>query len=304
LREPMCTGRVAIVTGAGQGIGRSEAMALAREGARVVVNDVAPSSDGTFSAAERVVADIAALGGVAVANHDDVADEAGAERLVDQAVEQFGRIDVLVNNAGILRNAPLHEMAVADWDAVLRVNLRGHFLPLRAAARHWQAQAAAGQQLDARIINTSSGSGLIGIAGQGNYGCSKAAVAALTIVAAEELTPIGVTVNALCPHADTPMTLRLPDRQQPKNPVDGWDPRDPDTVTPLVVWLAAPESRDVTGRVFDLGGGYLMAWEPWQYGASVDKGAPWDPSELGPVVRSLMSNSAGRPALDNPPWPH
>lgn len=304
MREPLCAGRVAVVTGAGRGIGRSEAIGLAREGARVVVNDVGRADpDSGRTPADEVVAEIESFGGTAVANHEDVSDETGAQRLVDQAIDSYGRLDVLVNNAGILRNAMLHEMSIQDWDAVIRVNLRGHFLPLRAAALYWRERVAAGDTIDARVINTSSGSGLIGVAGQGNYGSAKAAVANLTIVAAQELEPIGVTVNALCPHADTPMTLTLPGRT-PKEPVEGWDPRDPDNLAPLVVWLAGPESRDVTGRIFDFGGGYLMVWEPWQYGATVDKGALWDPADLGDVVRSLVSGSAGTPSLDSAPWPH
>jgi NAD(P)-dependent dehydrogenase (short-subunit alcohol dehydrogenase family) len=300
----LCAGRVAVVTGAGRGIGRSEAIGLAREGARVVVNDVGRADpDSGRTPADEVVAEIESFGGTAVANHEDVSDETGAQRLVDQAIDSYGRLDVLVNNAGILRNAMLHEMSIQDWDAVIRVNLRGHFLPLRAAALYWRERVAAGDTIDARVINTSSGSGLIGVAGQGNYGSAKAAVANLTIVAAQELEPIGVTVNALCPHADTPMTLTLPGRT-PKEPVEGWDPRDPDNLAPLVVWLAGPESRDVTGRIFDFGGGYLMVWEPWQYGATVDKGALWDPADLGDVVRSLVSGSAGTPSLDSAPWPH
>jgi NAD(P)-dependent dehydrogenase (short-subunit alcohol dehydrogenase family) len=302
----LCDGRVAVVTGAGRGIGRSEAIGLALEGARVVVNDLDGVTDrqdaGATTPAEEVVAEIESLGGVAVANFDDVADEQGAQRLVDQAIATFGQLDILVNNAGILRNRLLADMSTDDWDAVIRVNLRGHFLPVRAAARHWRERAERGEDVNARIINTSSGSGLLGVAEQGNYGSAKAAVATLTIVAAQEFERYGVTVNALSPHADTQMTLTLPGRA-PKQPVAGWDPRDPDNLVPMVVWLASPDSRDVSGHVFDLGGGFVMIFEPWQYGPTVDIHAKWEPLALGEAVRGLLSRSKKRPPLVDPPWP-
>ena len=302
----LCDGRVAVVTGAGRGIGRSEAIGLAVAGARVVVNDLAGEAhrqnSGATTPAEEVVAEIEALGGVAIANFDDVADEQGAQRLVDHAIATFGQLDILVNNTGILRLGPLADMSADDWDAVIRINLRGHFLPIRAAARHWRERAERGEEVNGRIINTSSASGLLGVAQQASYGSAKAAVATLTIVAAEELERYGVTANALSPHADTHMTLTLPGKA-PKQPVPGWDARDPDNLVPIVVWLASLESHDVSGHVFDVGGGFVMIFEPWQFGPTADIHAKWEPLALGEAVRGLLSESRRRPTQIDPPWP-
>jgi len=289
----ICDGRVVIVTGAGGGLGRAHALAFAAEGARVVVNDIGTSREGAGTSAapaQQVVDEIRAAGGEAVANTDDVADWDGAAALVGTAVEQFGRLDVLVNNAGFLRDRMLAGMSVEEWDAVIRVHLRGHFCPLRHAAGHWRDQVKAGAPVDARIVNTSSGAGLMGSVGQGNYSAAKAGIVGLTMVAAAELARYGVTVNAIAPAARTRMTeVAMPDMM--RAPDDGFDAMAPDNVSPLVVWLGSTESRDVTGRVFEVEGGLVSVADGWQHGPRVDKGARWAPSELGPVVRDLLDKA-------------
>jgi len=289
----ICDGRVVIVTGAGGGLGRAHALAFAAEGARVVVNDIGTSREGEGSSeapAQRVVDEIAAAGGEAVANTDDVADWDGAGRLVATALEVFGRLDVLVNNAGFLRDRMLANMSVDEWDAVIRVHLRGHFCTLRQAAGHWRDEAKAGGTPDARIINTSSGAGLMGSVGQGNYSAAKAGIVGLTVVAAAELARYGVTVNAIAPAARTRMTeVAMPDMM--RAPDEGFDAMAPDNVSPLVVWLGSAESADVTGRVFEVEGGVVSVADGWQHGPRVDKGARWAPGELGVVVRDLLDKA-------------
>jgi NAD(P)-dependent dehydrogenase (short-subunit alcohol dehydrogenase family) len=292
----ICEGRVAIVTGAGRGIGRGHALELARQGAHVVVNDLGGSMSGEGSdkgPAQAVVEEIEAAGGVAVANTDDVADFEGARRLVDQAVEVFGRLDVLVNNAGILRDRMLFNMSEAEWDAVIRVHLKGTFAPSRWAAEHWRNRAKAGETNDARIINTSSTSGLFANPGQSNYGAAKSGIASMSIIAAKELGKHGVTVNAIAPGARTRMTENLMGAQARPQPAEGeWDPRAPDNIAPLVAWLASPESAGITGQVFLVGGGRINIAEGWRRGPGVDNGARWDPADLGKVVPDLVSQSS------------
>lgn len=286
-------GRVVIVTGAGRGIGREHALAFAREGARVVVNDIGVGLDGSGSSggpAEQVVAEIEAAGGSAVANTDDIADWAGAQRLVDTAVEKFGRLDVLVNNAGFLRDRMLVNMAEQEWDAVIRVHLKGHFATLRHAAAYWRAEAKAGRTPSARVINTSSGAGLLGSVGQGNYSAAKAGIAGLTVVAAAELARYGVTVNAIAPAARTRMTEQT-FADDMAAPEDGFDAMAPENVSPLVVWLGSEESAKVTGRVFEVEGGQVSLAQAWRHGPSEDKGARWEPAELGPVVTRLLDRA-------------
>ncbi|EHR50340.1 short-chain alcohol dehydrogenase like protein [Saccharomonospora marina XMU15] len=286
-------GRVVIVTGAGRGIGREHALAFAREGARVVVNDIGVGLDGSGSSggpAEQVVAEIEAAGGSAVANTDDIADWAGAQRLVDTAVEKFGRLDVLVNNAGFLRDRMLVNMAEQEWDAVIRVHLKGHFATLRHAAAYWRAEAKAGRTPSARVINTSSGAGLLGSVGQGNYSAAKAGIAGLTVVAAAELARYGVTVNAIAPAARTRMTEQT-FADDMAAPEDGFDAMAPENVSPLVVWLGSEESAKVTGRVFEVEGGQVSLAQAWRHGPSEDKGARWEPPELGPVVARLLERA-------------
>ncbi|MFF5988089.1 SDR family oxidoreductase [Prauserella flavalba] len=289
----LCQGRVVIVTGAGRGIGRAHALAFAAEGAQVVVNDVGVALDGSATGegpAAEVVAEIEARGGKAVASTDDVADFAGAQRLIGSALEHFGRLDVLVNNAGVVRDRMLVNLAEDEWDAVIRVHLKGHFAPLRHAAAHWRAEAKAGRTPSARVINTSSGAGLLGSVGQGNYVAAKAGIAGLTVVAAEELARYGVTVNAIAPSARTRMTEEV-FADLMAAPRDGFDAMAPENVSPLVVWLGSEESADVTGRVFEVEGGQVSLAQGWRHGPAEDKGARWEPAELGPVVARLLERA-------------
>lgn len=305
----ICAGRVAIVTGAGRGIGRGHALELARQGAHVVVNDLGASvgGDGADAGpAQAVVDEIEAAGGVAVANTDDVADWDGAKRLVDQAVEVFGGLDVLVNNAGILRDRMLFNMSEDEWDAVVRVHLKGTFTPMRWAAAYWRDRAKAGKPADARIVNTSSTSGLFANPGQGNYGAAKSGIASLTQIAAKELGRHGVTANAIAPGARTRMTENLGSGRP--TPAEGeWDPGAPDNVAPLVTWLASGESAGITGHVFLVGGGRIAVAQTWRRGPGVDHGARWDPAELGGVVPGLVAEAAAqaapKPAPDPAPAP-
>ncbi len=293
----LCEGRVVIVTGAGRGIGRAHALAFAREGARVVVNDLGGAMDGSGgasrTAAETVAGEIRALGGEALASSDDVSDWEGAERLVRCATEGFGGLDVLVNNAGILRDRMLFNMSIEEWDDVIRVHLRGTFCPARHAAAFWRERAKAGRPNQARIINTTSVSGLYGNAGQSNYGAAKAGIASFTIIAAKELERFGVTVNAVSPGARTRMTENLRPGAAAV-PAEGFDARAPENISPIVVWLGSLESGDVSGRVFEVMGGRLCLSEGWTRGPEVARDARFDPSELGPVVRRLLSEA--RPA--------
>jgi NAD(P)-dependent dehydrogenase (short-subunit alcohol dehydrogenase family) len=289
----ICEDRVVIVTGAGGGLGRAHALAFAAEGARVVVNDIGTSREGDGSSeepAQQVVDEILAAGGEAVANIDDVGDWAGAESLVRTAIDAFGRLDVLVNNAGFLRDRMLVGMSVEEWDAVIRVHLRGHFCPLRHASGYWREQSKNGEPVDARVINTSSGAGLMGSVGQGNYSAAKAGILGLTVVAAAELARYGVTVNAISPAARTRMTeVAMPDAM--RAPEVGFDAMAPENVSPLVVWLGSAESRDVTGRVFEVEGGVVSVADGWQHGPRVDKGDRWSPADLGLVVRGLLASA-------------
>ncbi|MGK9272867.1 SDR family oxidoreductase [Williamsia muralis] len=290
-------GRVVIVTGAGRGIGREHALAYAREGAKVVVNDIGAGLDGSTtgeSPAEQVVAEIKSLGGEAVVNGDDVADWVGAQNLVNTAIETFGALDILVNNAGFLRDKMLVSMSEEDWDNVIRVHLKGHFAMLRHAAAYWRAESKAGNPRAARVINTSSGAGLYGSVGQGNYAAAKAAIAELTIQAAAEMKAYGVTVNAIAPSARTRMTTSAGDAMaaQMAPPEDGsFDTMDPANVSPLVVWLGSEEAGSVSGRVFEVEGGTVSVTDGWQRSIKRDKGARWDPAELGPVVSDILAEA-------------
>jgi NAD(P)-dependent dehydrogenase (short-subunit alcohol dehydrogenase family) len=289
----LCEGRVVIVTGAGRGIGRAHALAFASEGAKVVVNDLGVANDGTgidSAPANEVVAEIEARGGDAIANGNDIADWDGARALVQSALDAFGGLDVLVNNAGFVRDRMVFTTSEEEWDAVLRVHLKGHFAPARHACDYWRAQSKAGTPVDARIINTSSGAGLMGSIGQGAYSAAKAGIAALTIVEAAELARYGVTVNAIAPAARTRMTEEAFGERMAA-PATGFDANDPANISPLVVWLGSVQSRDVTGRVFEIEGGMVSVADGWQHGPHVDKGARWEPDELGPVVRELLSKA-------------
>lgn len=285
-------GRVVIVTGAGGGIGRAHALAFAAEGARVVVNDIGVGLDGSpaggGSAAQGVVDEIRSAGGEAVANGSNVADWSQAAELIQTAVEGFGGLDVLVNNAGIVRDRMIANTSEDEFDAVVAVHLKGHFATTRHAGAYWRGLSKDGRAVDARIINTSSGAGLQGSVGQGNYSAAKAGIAALTLVAAAEMGRYGVTVNAIAPSARTRMTETVFAEMMATQGND-FDSMAPENISPLLVWLGSAEAADVTGRVFEVEGGVIRAAQGWRHGPEVDKGARWEPGELGPVVRSLLA---------------
>jgi NAD(P)-dependent dehydrogenase (short-subunit alcohol dehydrogenase family) len=299
----ICDGRVVVITGAGRGIGREHALEFARQGADVVVNDLGAEVDGTGAStgpAQEVADAVRALGQRAVVNGDDVATEEGARTLIQAAVDEFGRIDVLVNNAGILRDRMLVNMTYAEWDEVIRVHLRGTFGPSHFAAEHWRERSKAGEEIDARIINTSSSSGIYGNPGQCNYGAAKAGIASFTIIAAMELRRYGVTVNAIAPGAATRMTIPLREARGVKTPAPdatGFDAGSPANVAPLVVWLGSPESRNITGRVFNVAGGRISVAEGWRIGPGIDEERRWDPAELGEIVPALVDRAEENVAM-------
>jgi NAD(P)-dependent dehydrogenase (short-subunit alcohol dehydrogenase family) len=293
--DRLCKGRVAIVTGAGRGLGREHALMLAAHGAKVVVNDIGTSREGSgkdSSPASQVVEEIRKAGGEAVTNADDVADWNGAKNLIDFAVKTFGKLDVLINNAGILRDRMLPNMTEDEWDAVIKVHLKGTFAPSRHASAYWRdrSKAVAGP-VKARIINITSTSGIYGNVGQTNYGAAKAGIAAFSIIAARELKRYGVTVNAVSPSAQTRMTEGLreltPEQRERRNP--RW-------VSPLVTWLASEESQDVTARVFQAGNGIVAVCEGWRRGPTIDQTD--DPTTLGPIVREMVAAARKNSGMD------
>lgn len=275
-----------IVTGAGQGLGRVHALEFARQGAAVVVNDIESSR----KAAQAVVDEIRALGGRAVVSTGDVSDWAYGERLVREAVETFGGLHTLVNNAGINRDRMLVNMSEQEWDLVLRVDLKGHFVPMRHAAAYWRDEAKAGRRVAARVVNTSSGAGLMGSVGQGNYGAAKAGIAALTQIAAAEWARYGIVVNAIAPSARTPMTEAV-FAETMAAPATGFDAMDPANVSPLVVWLGSDAAQVVSGAVFEVAGGEVSLADGWRHGSAADKGGRWEPEELTDVVADLIARS-------------
>jgi len=289
----LCEGRVVIVTGAGRGLGRAHGEAFAAAGAKLVVNDLGVSlagEGGSASPAEEVVEAIRAAGGEAVISGHDVADYASAGELVKTALEAFGRLDVVVNNAGIVRDRMFVSTSEEEWDAVIHVHLKGHFAVSNHACNHWRAESKAGRPVDARIINTSSGAGLQGSVGQSAYSAAKGGIAALTLVQAAELGRYGITANALAPSARTRMTEEV-FAEMMARPDEGFDAMAPENVSPLVVWLGSPESREVTGRVFELEGGKIALADGWRTGPQVDKGARWAPDEVGAAVADLLAKA-------------
>src|SRR5207302_1792629 len=304
---PSLDGKVAIVTGAGRGIGREHALALAAAGAKVVVNDLGATLLGEgadATPAQEVVGEIEAAGGAATANGDDVADFAGAERLVRQALDAYGRLDILVNNAGITRDRMLVNMSEAEWDSVIAVHLKGHFAPTRHAAAYWREQSKSGAEIRGRVINTSSPSGVFGNVGQTNYGAAKAAIAGFTIIAAQELARYGVTVNCLAPNARTRMT-EATFGEIPK-PAEGFDPMDPANIVPVVVALCADEAQEITGQCFFVYGGAVNVLRAWEAGELLQADGRWNadellaelrdrfPGGLAPEGMAQMSKAGGR----------
>jgi NAD(P)-dependent dehydrogenase (short-subunit alcohol dehydrogenase family) len=287
----ICEGRIVVITGAGNGLGKSYALAFARAGAKVVVNDLGVSLAGEgrdTATAQKVVEEIKAMGGEAVANGDDVADWDGAGRIIKTAIDAFGGLDVVVNNAGIVRDRMFVSCTIEEWDAVLRVHLRGHFCVSSHAVAFWRAENKAGRPVDARIINTSSGAGLQGSIGQSAYASAKGGIASLTLVQAAELGRYNITANALAPAARTRMTEgAFADKM--KKPDAGFDVQDPDNIAPTVVWLGSKESASVTGCVFDIEGGRITIADGWNDGPTIDKHARWEPEEVGPALAGLLA---------------
>ena len=288
----MLEGRVVVVTGAGRGIGREHALLFAAEGAKVVVNDLGGAVDGSGddrSAAEQVVDELRSMGAEAIANSDDIADFEGAKHLIDAAVEAFGDLHVLVNNAGILRDKMLVNMSEEDWDSVIHVHLKGHFAPTRHAAAYWREQTKEGREVRAAIVNTSSTSGLLGNPGQTNYGAAKAGIAAFTVIAAQELSRYGVRVYAIAPAARTRMTEQTPGLgdivRAPSDPgqFDVWDPAN---VSPLVVYLSA-ETCPITGKVFFVQGGQVRVFQPWTMTDTLERRERWTVAELADELPKL-----------------
>ena len=283
--------RVAVITGGGRGLGREHALLFAAEGAKVVVNDLGGGPDGSGSdagPAEQVAAEIRAAGGQAVANSDDITAAAGADNLIRQAIDEFGALHVLVNNAGILRDRTIVNMTDGEWDDVIRVHLRGHFMPLRAAARYFREQSKAGADLRPSVINTTSTSGLFNNPGQSNYGAAKTAIASLTIIAQRELGRYGVKANAIAPAARTRLTLATPGITDAiaKTPEEGFDPMDPANVSPFVAYLATA-TCPIQGRVFFVAGGGIHLFQPFAIVDSVTKEGRWTVAELAAEAARL-----------------
>ena len=281
----ICEGRVAIITGAGGGLGAAHARVLAAEGASIVVNDI------NEAAAAEVVAQITAAGGKAVVNTSDITNYDDSLNAVKQAIDAFGDLHAVINNAGINRDRMFASMTEADWDAVMAVHLKGHFCISSHAVHYWRGRSKEGEAVDARIINTSSGAGLQGSIGQSNYAAAKAGIAALTLNQAAELGRYGITANAVTPAARTGMTTAVPEMAQrmAKPDDDSFDYWAPENVSSLVAWLTSSESADLTGRVFEAEGGKISIADGWRTTEGVDKGARWQPAEIGGAVATLLA---------------
>ena len=281
----ICDNRVIIITGAGAGLGRAHALALAAEGGSVIVNDI------NRAGAEAVVAEVVKAGGQAVASSDDITSMAGAEAIIAAGVKAFGDVHGVVNNAGVLRDKMFASMSEDDWDLVIKVHLKGHFCIANTLVKRWRDQVKAGQKVDARIINTSSGAGLQGSVGQSNYAAAKGGIASLTLVQAAELARYGVTANAIAPAARTGMTEKLFAEVMKKPDDGGFDHFAPENVSPLIVWLCSPLSAGVSGKVFEVDGGKLSVGDGWRTGRITDKKARWNPAELTDVVQGLIAQA-------------
>jgi NAD(P)-dependent dehydrogenase (short-subunit alcohol dehydrogenase family) len=289
------TEKVAIVTGAGRGLGRSEALLLARNGAKVVVNDPGVALDGSASGespAEAVVRTIEEAGGAAVASRADCASFEGAQSLIDLAVERFGRLDILVNSAGIVRDRMSFNMSADDWESVVRVQLTGTFAPSRFAAAHWRERSKAGEAVSGRIINTTSEAGLLGTTGQANYMAAKAGVAALTVTMARELERYGVTVNAISPRAKTRLSAVINGTVEADDPTD---PLSPDNVAPLVAYLASDEAAHISGQILLIIGGHLEVWKGWHSANSFDRQESWTIDAIGAALKELLAEVGSQP---------
>ena len=289
----ICEGRVVIVTGAGRGIGREHALEFGRQGAKVVVNDIGTELDGSGGStgpAGEVVEAIRAMGGEAIAHGADVTNWEQTGDMVKTAIETFGGLDIVVNNAGFVRDRMFVSTSEEEWDAIINVHLKGHFCTTRHAAAYWRGESKAGKEVNARIINTSSGAGLLGSVGQSNYSAAKAGIASLTLVQAVELGRYGITANAIAPAARTRMTEGA-FAEMMKKPDEGFDAMDPANISPLVAWLGSADSKDVTGQVFEVAGGEIIIGDGWRRGPKADKGERWNPADVGPAVRGLLAEA-------------
>jgi len=292
-------GRVAVITGAGRGVGRAYALMLARHGAKIVVNDLGSSSTGMGTdrtPAEEVVTAIQDMGGKATVNTSDVSDWTGAKVMIQQAVDTFGRLDILINNAGILRDRMLVNMTEDEWDIVVKVHLKGTMAPTHHAGNYWrQLHKAGSSSIDARVINTTSHSGLFANVGQANYAAAKGAIATFTQVAARELQRYGITVNAVAPRANTRLTqgIREYDAEEVAR-------RDPEWIAALVAWLASAESKGISGRVFEAWGYGYAVLESWQHGPQTE--ASRDPTQLGASLRQIVTAARANAGIDRDTW--
>ncbi len=303
-------GKVAVVTGAGRGIGRGEALLLARYGAKVVVNDLGVGLDGkgrNVMIADNVVEEIKGFGGDAVANYDSVTDFNGAKRMVDQAIDTYGRLDILVNNAGVLRDKMVFNMSEEDWDLVMNVHLKGTFNTTRHACAYWREEYKSGRLVSGRIINTSSDAGLLYNTGQSNYGAAKAGIAAFTLIVAKEMAKYNVTANVIVPMARTRLTTDATPLLAPlmSTPEDmkrryGYDILDPENIAPLVVYLSSDDAKDVTGQVFRIIGGYIWIFDSWRTVARIDKYGRWSPEEIAEKIKELLNKLPERQDIQTP----